>query len=212
MKYQIIGTGSTGNAVVIENILIDCGVSAKAIKQAIDIREIALVCLTHIHGDHFKRSSVSWLANERPRLRFACGEWMLPALLEAGVERSRIDVIKVGKTYDYRAFKIAPVKLYHDVPNIGYRIYKDGERALYCTDTGHLDGISAQGYNLYMIEANYDESELQARIANKLAKGEFAYELNVPPRHLSVEQASAFLLNNMDEKSEYVFIHQHVDK
>ena len=52
IDYNIISTGSQGNAVVIEHkILIDCGVSFKAL--AAEYRTLKLVLLTHIHSDHF---------------------------------------------------------------------------------------------------------------------------------------------------------------
>ena len=51
--YNIIATGSKGNAVVIEHeILIDCGVPFKAL--AAEWKTLKLVLLTHIHCDHFQ--------------------------------------------------------------------------------------------------------------------------------------------------------------
>lgn len=49
MEYEIIATGSTGNAVVLnKNILIDVGVSFKALKNV--YKDLQLVLLTHIHS------------------------------------------------------------------------------------------------------------------------------------------------------------------
>ena len=48
MTYEIIETGSTGNAVVInENIMIDCGVSWKKIQP--HAKKLKQVLLTHKH-------------------------------------------------------------------------------------------------------------------------------------------------------------------
>lgn len=48
IDYNIIATGSKGNAVVIDQkILIDCGVSFKALSKV--YRALKLVLLTHIH-------------------------------------------------------------------------------------------------------------------------------------------------------------------
>ena len=53
IDYNIIATGSKGNAVVIDQkILIDCGVSFKALSKV--YRALKLVLLTHIHSDHFQ--------------------------------------------------------------------------------------------------------------------------------------------------------------
>ena len=49
MEYEIISTGSQGNAVVVNNnILIDVGVSFKALTNV--YRKLQLVLLTHIHS------------------------------------------------------------------------------------------------------------------------------------------------------------------
>lgn len=211
MNYNIISTGSQGNAVVVDEIiLIDCGVSFKALKDV--YKELQIVLLTHIHADHFKRSTIKRLAKERPTLRFGCCEWLANELVEAGVSWRNIDVFEIGKVYDYEAFKVSPVKLYHNVPNCGYRIFANGEKAIYATDTEHLQGITAKDYDLYMIEANYTDEDLQERINAKLEAGEYCYELNVANRHLSHEQASEWLMDNMGEKSYYVFLHAHKDK
>lgn len=211
MNYNIISTGSQGNAVVVDDIiLIDCGVSFKALKDV--YKELQIVLLTHIHADHFKRSTIKRLAKERPTLRFGCCEWLANELVEAGVSWRNIDVFEIGKVYDYEAFKVSPVKLYHNVPNCGYRLFKNGEKGIYATDTGHLQGITAKGYDLYMIEANYTDDDLQERINAKLEAGEYCYELNVANRHLSHEQASEWLMDNMNEKSEYVFLHAHKER
>lgn len=211
MNYKIIATGSTGNAVVLNDyILIDCGVTFKALKGV--YKDLQIVLLTHEHSDHINKTTVRKLAEERPTLRFGCCEWLVNDLVTAGVPKQSIDVLEIGKIYDYKAFKVSPVKLYHNVPNCGYRLFTNGEKGIYATDTGHLQGITAKGYDLYMIEANYTDDDLQERINAKLEAGEYCYELNVANRHLSHEQASEWLMDNMNEKSEYVFLHAHKDQ
>lgn len=211
MNYNIISTGSQGNAVVVNNhILIDCGVTFKALKDV--YKDLQIVLLTHIHTDHFKPQTIKRLAEERPTLRFGCCKWLVNDLVEAGVPKQSIDVFEIGKIYDYKAFKVSPIKLYHNVPNCGYRIFANGEKAIYATDTEHLQGITAKDYDLYMIEANYTDEDLQERINAKLEAGEYSYELNVASRHLSHEQASEWLMENMSFHSEYVFLHGHKDK
>lgn len=211
MNYNIISTGSQGNAVVInDTILVDCGVSFKALKDV--YKDLQIILLTHIHTDHFNGKTIKRLADERPTIRIGCCEWLVNDLVEAGVPKQQIDVLRIGKIYDYKAFKVSPIKLYHNVPNCGYRIFANGEKAIYATDTEHLQGITAKDYDLYMIESNYQEDELQERINAKLEAGEYCYELNVASRHLSHEQASEWLMENMDFHSEYVFLHGHEDK
>ena len=210
INYNIISTGSHGNAVVLNDyILIDCGVSFKALEKV--YKDIKIVLLTHEHNDHIKRTTVKKLASERPTLRFACCEWLVSILIECNVPRRNIDVLEIGKIYDYGAFKISPIKLYHDVQNCGYRLFFGDKKVLYVTDTEHLEGITAKGYDLYMIEANYTEDDLQQRIEAKKKSGEYSYEMNAANRHLSKEQADTFLLENMETHSRYEYLHGHKD-
>lgn len=208
MNYNIISTGSDGNAVVVNDfILIDCGVSFRALSAV--AKQLKLVLLTHIHTDHFNAVTIHRLAAERPTLRFACCEWLLSDLISCGVNPKNIDLLKAGQIYSYGAFKVSPVMLYHDVPNCGYRIFFGTERAVYITDTTTVQGISAKNYDLYLVEANYSENEVQERIKSKETLGQYVYEYRVLKTHLSKEECDEWLIENMSDNSEYVYLHQH---
>lgn len=208
MIYEVIASGSKGNAVVIGgNILIDCGVSFRKLSNV--YLNLSIVLLTHIHSDHFNKRTIKRLAGERPVLRFACGSWLVPELVKCGVSKRNIDVVEPGKLYDYKFFEICPIKLYHDVENIGYRIFANGEKAIYATDTNTLDGVEARNYSLYLIEANYTDEDLKKRLIKKSKNGEYAYEKRVPYTHLSKQQADDFIYANAGIKSEVVYLHKH---
>lgn len=219
MTFDVIATGSKGNAVVINgNILIDCGVSMKSIVEV--KKDLKLVLLTHSHGDHFKPRTVRALHKERPTLRWGCCEWMVGPLLEAGVGKRVIDVydpdIKAFEMYGGR-ISVRPERLTHDVPNCAYHIMLTPIRGrrefiFYATDTATLDGVEALGYDLYLIEANHTREELEARAKAKLEAGEFSYEYRAAANHLSQEQALDWLAKNMGPNSRYVFLHQHYEK
>lgn len=213
MTYNIISTGSSGNAVVINNqILIDCGVPYKRLDPV--VKGLKLVLLTHVHSDHFRPKTAAALHRGRPALRFGCCEWMVKPLLDAGVDKRVIDVLNSNHTYEYGGIgDIRPEPLTHNVHNCGYHIFSISfERLFYATDTGTLDGIEAKGYDLYMIEANHTRAELEARRDAKIAAGEFSYEVEAERNHLSREQAEDWLYRNMGANSKYVFLHQHVDR
>lgn len=208
MTFDVISTGSKGNAVLIgDYILIDCGVPFKLLAPY--AKALRLVLLTHIHGDHFIQATVRRLHQERPTLRFGCCEWMVPHLLAAGVDKRAIDVLTPRSCSDYGACTIIPEPLTHNVPNCGYHIFMDGERLFYATDTGTMDGIVAKGYDLYLIEANHTRDDIAARAADKQARGEYAYEFRAAENHLSREQAEDWLYQNMGPHSRYAFLHGH---
>lgn len=204
--YNIIQTGSEGNAIIyFEEILVDCGVSFKALKDYVS--DIQLVLLTHKHGDHFKASTIKRLAFERPSIRFGCGEFLKDKLKDI----PNVDIYEAGKIYDYGAFQISPVILYHDVPNFGYRIFKDGKRIFHATDTYTLDGISARNYDLYAVECNYDEDTIWKIIKDKESRGEFAHQRGSINSHLSKQQAQDFILKNAGKEYEFIMLHQSKD-
>lgn len=218
MTYDILATGSSGNAVVINGeILIDCGVPYKTLEKSGYIKGLWLVLLTHEHSDHFKPATVGRLHRERPALRWGCCEWMVPHLLQTGVDKRVIDVYKEGLGADYSKRKriVIPVSVPHDVPNCGYKLFFFGDhggKLFYVTDAGTLDGVEAKDYDLYLIEANHTKAEIEANIAEKMAKGEFAYEYRAAQNHLSKEQALDWLAHNAGSSSRYQFLHQHIDR
>ena len=164
MNYNIISTGSQGNAIVLNNIiLLDCGVPFRDLKDV--YKGLKIVLLTHIHGDHFNKTTIRKLAAERPTLRFACCSWLVSELLQCGVSISVT-----------------------------------------------LEGITAKNYDLYLVEANYITEELEERIRSKEAAGEYVYEYRVQKVHLSKEKADEWLLENVGENSEAIYIHQHIEK
>lgn len=209
MDYTIISTGSKGNAVILNNeILIDCGVPYKALKPF--VKGLKLVLLTHIHSDHFKPETIRKLANERPTLRFGCGKWLLPSVLACGVPKWRIDIYTPNIKNRYTdELQLIMIPLKHNVSNCGYKIYLKGEKIFYATDCNNLDGIDALNYDLYMVEANYEDEEIQQRIAEKEANGEYAYEYQVLNNHLSKAKADKFIGENAGVTSRYVYLHGH---
>jgi hypothetical protein len=238
ITYEIISTGSEGNAVVVEKaILIDCGVPFKALQPY--YRDLKLVLLTHIHSDHFNRTCIRRLARERPSLRFACGSWLAEALVDCGVPMSNIDVVAFNKMYLYGICNVIPVPLAHNVPNCGWKIHfpivgkrrynfmtlyefkaiyevnkvgTEYKRMIYATDTNNLNGVAAKNYDLYLIEANYEDEIIQEKINQKKAAGMYAYEVQALKNHLSRAKAEAFIYANARQDSTYVFMHTHKEK
>ena len=200
---QIISSGSKGNAVLYhQSILVDIGVPFARIKPF--LKSIQLVLLTHVHMDHIYMSTLTKLVKERPTIRIGCCEWM--ADLVKGLKN--VDVFDIGQTYNYGAVKISPLRLYHDVPNCGYRIFKDDTKIIHCTDTAHLEGIEAPNYDLYAIEHNYNEETIHENIAALEARGKFPYMKGSLNSHLSEQQARDFFFRNKGEHSQLIRLHE----
>ena len=206
MNYKIINSGSDGNCLIIENkIAIDMGVSYKKLSPY--VKTLQIVLLTHIHCDHFNKKTIKRLAADRPTLRFGCCEWLIKDLVGCGVEKKNIDVLTIGKIYDYRIFKVSIDKLYHDVPNCCYKLKLGTIKIIYATDTNRIDHIVAKNYDYYFIEGNYEnEEELHNRAIDNF------YENRVKNTHLSKVQATEWLIKNMGDNSKYIFMHEHKER
>lgn len=212
MTYNILGSGSSGNAtIVFDHILIDCGLPFTRV--AAYAKEIQLVLLTHEHGDHFNPSAVRKLHQIRPTIRFACCGWMVPHLVEAGVEKTKIDVLLPDTRYGYGYIAVEPFRIPHNVPNCGWKIFDRAQREklFYATDTSTLDGVTAKDFDLYMIECNHHHDEILQKIREKEAAGIYPYEKEAIRNHLSWEQAMSWLAEN-GPNSKFIPMHQHVDK
>lgn len=202
--HNILSTGSKGNAIIYFNsILVDVGISFSRIEPY--LKDIQIVLLTHQHSDHFKLNVIKRIQEERPSIRFGCGAFLADKL--QGIRN--LDIYESGKMYNYGSFKISPIVLYHDVPNFGYRIFKDGKKLIHATDTYTLEGISAKDYDIYALECNYDEERVYDIIREKEYRGEYAHQKGSINSHLSKQQAQKFILSNTSRQDiQFLMLHQ----
>lgn len=218
MKYEIIASGSTGNALILNDVvMIDCGVSFK--KLIPYYLNLQVVLLTHIHSDHFSKATIKRLAAERPTLRWGCPEWLVAPLVKCGVRKTQIDVMEMAAMsyYEDMATGIVPFSLEHDVSNCGYFLvfgWINKKTVAYATDTRSLpDVYYLKNLDFYFIEANYkDEEELAARMQAKIENGEHIYEKRVAENHLSEKHVLDWLIRNGRPDSLHVFLHEHQER
>ena len=93
LKYNIISSGSNGNAILFKDyLLIDCGISYSKLKTYLN--KIKVICLTHLwlHSDHFCNSTIRKIAFEKPTIKFICRDWLVDNLIELGVNKKNIYV------------------------------------------------------------------------------------------------------------------------
>ncbi|MGK9479829.1 hypothetical protein QQG13_09200, partial [Melissococcus plutonius] len=57
LDYQVIASGSKGNAVRIKNVMVDCGIPFKKMKEA--LYECNYLLITHIHSDHIRPATLN---------------------------------------------------------------------------------------------------------------------------------------------------------
>lgn len=200
----MLASGSSGNCVLYHNnsIAVDMGISFSKIEPY--LYSLQLVLYSHIHGDHLNIQTLKKLSFARPTLRFGIGSFLKDQFI--GIKN--VDVYEAGKIYDYGDFKISPVTLYHDTPCFGFRIFKGNHKTLHCTDTAHLQGISAKEYDLYALEHNYNEDTVYDIIREQESQGKFAHQRGSINSHLSEQQARDFIFKNRKESSQILRLHE----
>jgi len=167
-RFCPLFSGSKGNCVAIGGadsfILIDAGVSAKRITEALaqrglDICRLTGIFVTHEHSDHI--SGVRVLASKRLLPVFANRETLRKLEAEGHLAGTGGGVEIGEKGLAHYGMKITPFRTSHDTVNsCGYVIdTADGRRAAVATDTGCVtdDMHSAlTGCDLVYIESNHD--------------------------------------------------------
>lgn len=169
-KIFTVASGSSGNCTYIgygkNGILIDAGVSAKAITQAlseqdIDINGIMGIFITHEHTDHI--SGLKVFANKHNLPVFASSD-TLNRLVEMGIAGDNGIVVKTVTTAG--DFSVTRFATSHDCEgSSGYIVeLPDGQKCAVCTDLGIVtDDIREQlsGCNAVLLESNHDVTLLQ---------------------------------------------------
>ncbi len=208
MNYNVIGSSSKGNCIIVEDVLmLDVGVSYSKIKKYLS--KVKLIFISHSHQDHLLPSTIKKIAYNYPTIKFLTGsEIVVEKLVECGVNKKNIYILKSSKKYDLGLLKVKLEELRHDTPNYALKCEINSKKMIYIVDTTNVDNIIAKDYDLYLIENNYQESLLQEHINNCEDKNMLYYLNRVPKTHLSSEQANSFLIENMGNNSVYEYIHQ----
>lgn len=166
-------SSSSGNMFHIEtnksNILIDAGVSYKAINEGLksidkDIHDIDAVLITHEHIDHIKGLPLLCRKNDIPI--YACGKTAELIEQELNEKNIKNNVFKLnyGQVYKVKDIDLSPFETSHDaVMPCGYRIKSNNKTLSFATDLGYVsdevfENLSAADF--VILESNYDTTLL----------------------------------------------------
>lgn len=204
----VVATGSRGNCIVYGNIIVDAGVSYKKMEPY--IRHCRYLLLTHEHGDHIKEATLRKINTLRPDIMIITPYYLVDKLLTAGIRN--VCEIKPDVEYQLPGVVIKAHELVHDVLNVGYSMefqLPEGKtyKIFHATDTYSLSHIEMRGYDLYAIEYNHDEIQIQKDIEHKKILGVFAHEVEATFNHHSFQRANAWLNDMADENSQVLKLH-----
>lgn len=197
MNYKVISTGSKGNCVIINDVMVDCGVPFKEIKE--ELYTIKYLIITHVHSDHMNLKTLEQICGKFPRIKIIGNYEVHNAWNCNFIANADFQI----ETEDYIFY---PFECFHDVLVYGYTWNFKGQEIIYATDTSSLENAPKMKFDFFFIESNHDEEKLEA-VRNE-NKGSYNPYLS-GKRHLSTQQAKAFFyMNRKTQDSKLIELHQ----
>ena len=206
MRLNVLGSDSNGNCYVLQNdkeaLIIEAGVRFSEVKKALkwQLSKVVGAVITHEHNDHAKYAR-DFVSNGITVLA-------LPSVFKAkGIDSlSFRKEIEPMHGYIVGGFKVFAMPVCHDVPCVGFIIeHEDMGRMLFVTDTMMLE-YRVPGLNHILLEANYAEDILDAKIEAG------SVPLSMKPRlihsHMEIETTKGILrANDLSGVNEIILIH-----
>lgn len=183
----------------IENIMIDCGIPFKSMKE--ELYKVDTLLITHSHSDHVKEATLNSIRKEFPGITvFANADvaYQFPVDQVIGTKEFKLR----------RKRKILPFYGAHDVPVTGYLIFIKGLNVLYMTDTCRIELPVEIPLDYIFLESNYDETKIRQQAKKYERRGYDPY-LSSVARHLSTQRCKEFYyVNRRDKDSVLIELHQ----
>jgi phosphoribosyl 1,2-cyclic phosphodiesterase len=226
MKFTVLGSGSTGNALLIctENtkILVDAGLSAKEILRrlalvGVDFCELDAILITHEHSDH--ASGLRVLLNTVKCPVFMSGETLQAYLREKSNKNNnepqkRADAIKnriveIESSRDFRIGEIdfEPFSVPHDAAdNFGFVAKNAGVKLATVTDLGYFTTLvkqKLQNCDAIILESNHNRDMLKAC---PVYSWDLKQRILSRTGHLSNEEVSDWLTDEFDGAARHIVL------
>lgn len=226
MKFTVLGSGSTGNAVLIAagktKILVDAGLSAKEIVRRVgevgeDIANLSAILVTHEHSDHAGGLRVLLKSVD-------CPVFMSGATLEAylfenrgvkpdeGLKRTeaikgRIVEIESSREFCIGEINFAPFTVPHDAAdNFGFIATYCGVKIAALSDFGHVTTLINQKLRncaAIIIESNHSQLMLKTC---PVYSWDLKQRIASRTGHLSNEDLAEWLTNEFDGSARHVVL------
>ena len=206
MKLNILGSNSAGNCYVLQSeseaLIIEAGIDFRTVKKCLgfNLAKVSGAVITHQHGDHSKYVA-SFVKNGILTLALE-DVFSSHGIFNHPYAKS----IQTGKGYKVGNFYIQAFPVRHDVPCVGYLIRHSAfGKLLFITDTVTLD-YTFSGLNQIMIEANYADDILDARLESESIT--LAQRNRVIESHMSIDTAKEILKrNDLSDVDNIILIH-----
>jgi phosphoribosyl 1,2-cyclic phosphodiesterase len=228
MKFTVLGSGSTGNAVLISsektNVLVDAGLSARETLRrfglvGVDHSRLDGILLTHEHSDH------------AGGLRVLLGTVNCPVYISRATEDAFYDtkaggqngdsesskrrvalkerVVEIESSQEFRIGDIDfdPFSVPHDaVDNFGFVARREGVRLATLMDFGHISELikeKLRGCDAIILESNHSRDMLRAC---SVYTWDLKQRIMSQTGHLSNEDLSDWLTNDFDGQARHIVL------
>ncbi|MEK4387908.1 MBL fold metallo-hydrolase [Solibacillus sp. FSL W7-1464] len=214
MRFSVLASGSTGNAVYVENdehsFLIDAGLSGKKMEQLFanidrDMKNLSGILVTHEHSDHIKglgviarKYNIPVFANAKTWTAMDGLVGTIPTDLCFDFD---METVKTFGGLDIQSFAVS-----HDAAEpMFYTFYENGRKLVVITDTGYVSD-RMKGYiaaaDAYVFESNHDVSMLQMGKYPWSIKRRILSDVG----HVSNEDAAVAMADVVAEKPTQIYL------
>ena len=207
MIFCPLYSGSSGNSAFVscgeDSLLVDAGLSGKAIENALEVigadpAALRAIIVTHEHADHVKGIGV---LSRRYRLPVYCteGTWAAMPRGVGAIDKSLMRTFSPGEDFYIGKLSVTPFPIPHDAGEpVGFRIWGEGRSVSVATDMGYVrrDVLQAiSGSDLILLESNHDPDRL---MENPHYSSALKRRIRSRQGHLSNEECARTLLTLFD--------------
>lgn len=214
INFCSIASGSSGNSIYVgnfnTNILIDAGVSGKAIQNELKKvcpsgSKINAIFVTHEHSDHIKGVGVLSRRFDIP-VYATEGTWNAMENFIGKIDQKNKKIVSKQKDCSIGSLSIHAYEIPHDAAEpVGYSVTDGKSKVTIATDIGHITDTVKNNImysDALLIEANHD--------INMLKIGRYPYYLKrrilSDLGHLSNESCGDILAKIFNSKLKYILL------
>jgi len=228
MRFTVLGSGSTGNAVLISsertNVLVDAGLSAREILRrlaavGVDPDELDGVLITHEHSDHAGGLRVLlaaikcpvFISGETEDAFYSTRKGVQNGESESAKRKSALSgrSIAIESSMEFRIGDIdfEPFSVPHDaVDNFGFVARRNGVRVATLMDFGHITPLIKEklnGCDAIVIESNHSRDMLRAC---SVYSWDLKQRIFSNTGHLSNEDLADWITNDFDGLARHIVL------
>ena len=199
MRFASLGSGSRGNALVVESgntrLLLDCGFGPRELqlrlaRLGLAVEDFSAILVTHEHGDH---SAGVFKNARRHDIEVILTHGTLAAIPRGRGDLPRLRVIDSHQSFSIGDLLVEPFPVPHDAREPVQFVFSDGQHRLgVLTDTGHITAHIVEMLGscaALVLECNHDIGMLESGAYPRTLKQRISGRLG----HLDNDMAASLL-------------------